>query len=250
MNSLKKADGNMDLNKTKTEKKQKRLARIKLAIMILIIITIPCYAYFFHPELIQTIKDPDAIAAFIEEYKYAGIPIYLGMNVLQVICSLPGQVFHIAGGYVFGILPALVLAFAGVCIGSTCSYGIAHSIGRESVHVLFGEKKVTKLLDQVNSKKGAAILFCGYLIPGMPKDILNYVAGLSNIKYRPYIVMCMVGRLPGMIASIVVGNQVFDGNYKVAVIISVCVLIVCVVCLLKRHKLIAVFEKFYSKLTK
>ena len=240
----------MNSKEKDTDKKQKRIARTKLAVMILMIIAVPCYAYFFHPEWIQLIKNPDAMAALIEKYRTAGMPVYLGLNVIQVICSLPGQVFHIAGGYVFGGGIALVLAFTGVFIGSSCAFAIAHNIGRESVHVLFGEKKVTGLLDQLNSAKGAAILFCGYLIPGMPKDLLNYVAGLSDIKYKPYIVMCMMGRLPGMIASIVIGNQVFDGQYTSAFVIAACMVVICSFCLVFRHKLIAAFEKFYRRLIK
>lgn len=241
---------NMESKQRNTDRKQKRIARIKLAVMIMIIIAIPCYAYFFHPEWIQLIKDPDAMAALIEKYRNAGMPVYMGLNVIQVICSLPGQVFHIAGGYVFGGGIAFLLAFTGVFIGSSCAYGIAHNIGRESVHVLFGEKKVTGLLDQINSTRGAAILFCGYLIPGMPKDILNYVAGLSDIKYKAYIVMCMIGRMPGMLASIIIGNQVFDGDYTSAVVIAVVMIATCTICLIFRHRLIAAFEKGYSRLIK
>ena len=62
--------------------------------------------------------------------------------------------------------------------------------------------------------------------------------------------MCMMGRLPGMIASIVIGNQVFDGQYTSAFVIAACMVVICSFCLVFRHKLIAAFEKFYSRLIK
>ena len=75
----------MNSKEKDTDKKQKRIARTKLAVMILMIIAVPCYAYFFHPEWIQLIKNPDAMAALIEKYRTAGMPVYLGLNVIQVI---------------------------------------------------------------------------------------------------------------------------------------------------------------------
>ena len=57
----------MNSKEKDTDKKQKRIARTKLAVMILMIIAVPCYAYFFHPEWIQLIKNPDAMAALIEK---------------------------------------------------------------------------------------------------------------------------------------------------------------------------------------
>ena len=229
------------------EKKQKRIARIKLGTIILVLIAIPCYEYFFHPELIDLVKSPRTLMNSIAGYKAFSVPIYIGANILQVVCSLPGQVFHLAGGYLFGFWLGLLLSFVGVTIGAACAYFIASKLGHDAVFTLFGEKKVTQLLEQLNSKKGIIVLFVGYLIPGMPKDLINYVAGLSGIKFRPYIILCMCGRLPGMMASLIIGNQVFDGQYTSAVIIAACVLAACAAALIFRKQIIDLFGKFYDK---
>ncbi|MBQ0079573.1 MAG: VTT domain-containing protein [Eubacterium sp.] len=229
------------------ELRAKRIARIKLLAIVTIVIIVPIFIFVRHPEAIQFLKDPHQIESFLGEHKYIGMPIFLLCNIVQVIFSLPGQVFQLAGGYVFGFFLGLILSFIGVAIGATCAYFISRELGHDAMHTLFGESKVTQYLEQLNSKKGIIILFIAYLIPGMPKDLFNYVAGLSDIRFKPFIMVCMAGRLPGMCASLIIGNTVVDGHYATAVTLAFVVLFLCGLGLKMRHRLIDVFGVIYDK---
>lgn len=227
--------------------KAKRLAIFKLLVIAAIIIVVPVYIMVMHPEVISFVKDPARMEAFLNAHRTIGIPLFIALNIFQVLCSLPGQVFQLAGGYVFGFFLGLLLSVIGVAIGASCAFFIAHKLGNEAIHTLFGEAKVTQHLDQLNSKKGVIVLFVAYLIPGMPKDLFNYVAGLSDIRYKPFIIICMAGRLPGMCASLLIGNQVVSGQYTSAIIVAIIVLILCALGLLFRHRIVEASGKFYDK---
>ena len=234
-------------NRNSDTKREKLAALIKLLIVLAVLISIPLYIYVGHPELVHEYMNVEAIRRLLTEYRGHSALIFLGLNVIQVICSLPGQVFQLAGGYAFGFWLALLLTLIGVTVGSTIVYFLSRKLGHDAIRTLFGGSKVTKLLDDLNSRKGIVILFVGYLIPGMPKDLLNYVSGLSDIKYRPFILLSMTGRLPGMLTSLFIGNELTDGNYTRAIIVAVCVVVAAGICLLRRAQITEVFGNFYDK---
>ncbi|MBQ9707591.1 MAG: TVP38/TMEM64 family protein [Firmicutes bacterium] len=254
LRDLEKNDRKDDINKENVSgsgsKKEKRLAAVKLLVILAILAAIPLYMYIAHPDLVREYMNAEAIKGLLEDYKGYSILLFLGLNVLQVIFSLPGQVFQLAGGYAFGFWLALLLSVAGVATGSSIVYFISRKLGHDAIRTLFGGSKVTNLLDQLNSRKGIVILFVGYLIPGMPKDLLNYVSGLSDIRYKPFILLSMTARLPGMIASLFIGDALTDGNYTRAIIVAVCVIIAAGICLIKRGKITEAFGDFYDKYVK
>ena len=229
------------------DKKSKLIAVIKLAVIVLVIISVPLYLYFTHPEIIREYSDADAIKGLLLSYKKESALIYLGLNIFQVICSLPGQIFQLAGGYAFGFWLALPLTIIGVFIGCSIAFTVSKKLGHDAIRTLFGGKKVTELLDKLDSEKGIVILFVAYLIPGMPKDLVNYVAGLTDIRYRAFIILCMCGRLPGMMVSLFIGSSVTNGNYTRAIIAAVCVLAAAGICLIKREAIISAFHRFYNE---
>ena len=200
------------------DKKSKLIAVIKLAVIVLVIISVPLYLYFTHPEIIREYSDADAIKGVLLSYKKESALIYLGLNIFQVICSLPGQIFQLAGGYALGFWLALPLTIIGVFIGCSIAFTVSKKLGHDAIRTLFGGKKVTELLDKLDSEKGIVILFVAYLIPGMPKDLVNYVAGLTDLSLVEWFLICTVGRLPGIFLTALAGHAAGETNYRAAVI--------------------------------
>ena len=62
------------------------------------------------------------------------------------------------------------------------------------MHLIFGEEKIKSMLETLNSKKAVVLVFLIFLIPGVPKDLCNYVAGLSEMKLKPFLIVSLIGR--------------------------------------------------------
>ena len=56
-------------------------------------------------------------------------------------------------------------------------------------------------------------------IPGTPKDLLSYFAGLTDIKLGRWLVISTIARLPSVITSTIGGNAVGEQNYLFAVLV-------------------------------
>ena len=59
-------------------------------------------------------------------------------------------------------------------------------------------------------------VFPGVLIPGSPKDVLSYAAGLMKLSLPSWIVINLIGRIPGILLSVLGGDRVMRGDYLLA----------------------------------
>lgn len=223
----------------------------KFALLLVIIIGIPTYIYFCHYELIAQMSSLKSVKGILNEYKGYSIIVYLLAQIIQIIiCIIPGQWLQFAAGYTFGFWQGLLLSLIGAAIGSVISYFLAKLLGQGILYLLFEKEKLDSFIEKLNSKKAIVATFVIYLIPGLPKDACSYAAGISNMKLKAFLIVSMLGRIPGMVGSLLIGKQVGLGSYTVAVIIGISAVILCILGVFFRNKITDVLNKVYEKLYK
>lgn len=221
----------------------------KFLLLLIILIGIPLYLYFFHRDIIEQFSTLEDVNAFFREYRTQSIFIYVAVQILQiVICVIPGQWLQFAAGYMYGFWIGYLLSLAGALIGTVITYYLARILGHDIMHLIFSEEKIRKMLKTLNSKKAVVLVFLLYLIPGFPKDICSYVAGLSELKLKPFLIISLIGRSPGMMGSLLIGRQVEVGGYVSAVVIAAIALILCLLGIAFRKQITAFMDKAYHKL--
>ena len=235
-----------------TEKNQRArliLSVIKISLLVLIVVGIPLYLYFFKLEWLRGFRDIDKIVEFLNSYKSESALIYIAFQIIQIVISvIPGQVFQVAAGYLFGFWNALLYAMVGAVIGTGLSFMLARLLGRDFLHIFFGEKKMSYYIERLNSRQAYTIIFFLYLIPGIPKDMLSYAAGASEMRFKPFILLASVGRLPGMIGCLLIGTMVENGKYVgVGILLGIAV-VACILCVLFRKRINVFLDKFYDKI--
>jgi len=130
-----------------------------------------------------------------------------------VIFALPGEVSQVAGGYLFGFGLGSLLSVVGIALGSAIAFGLSRWLGVAFVHRIAGPATVAKFDRLMASPKFIGSLFLLFLIPGIPKDILCYVAGLSQVKFFAFLGLSVVARLPGIFGSSLIGKALFQGDW-------------------------------------
>ena len=152
-------------------------------IAILLIFTYVGYQYFF--KYSDVIKNPNIMKEIVLSYGNFSILVFIFLQVLQVVVFfIPGEFIQISGGYIFGTFWGGVISLIGITLGSTMVYLIAKDYGKPLVEKLMLKKEIKlfkKILD-VGSKR--IVVFMFYLIPGIPKDALAYICGVSNISFK------------------------------------------------------------------
>ena len=212
--------------------------------LVSIIIVTPLLIYRFFPQLIEMLRNIDELDAFLERNKVTGAFIYIGFQILQVVISvIPGEAVQIAGGYLYGVLAGSILSFIGIGIGSFISFYIARFLGHSAVEGIFGKKQVDKFMNFFSKPKAKILLFLLFLLPGMPKDLLVYVAGISDLRMRSFMMISMTARIPAIVASMLMGSMLRSRSYLPLILVSAATVILFLLGILFRKQIFTYIER-------
>jgi uncharacterized membrane protein YdjX (TVP38/TMEM64 family) len=91
-------------------------------------------------------------------------------------------------------------------------------LGKHWVRRVVPQTKIKKY-DHLVRHQGILVVFVLFLFPGFPKDYLCLILGLSTIPMRVFLLMALVGRIPGTLMLSLQGALVFEKNYFIFVVI-------------------------------
>ena len=205
------------VKRTLTEKQKKTLSLAAVVIFILLSLAL---AWFVGRPLIRFARQPEQFRAWVEGHGLWAPLAYAAMVFLQVVVAvIPGEPLEIAGGYAFGAWQGTALCLAGAVLGSVAVFALVRRWGRGLVEVFFPADKLEKLHFLLRtSPKRTALLWLIFTVPGTPKDLLCYFAGLTDLPWRTWLLIATVGRLPSIVTSTVGGSALGEQNYRAAVI--------------------------------
>jgi uncharacterized membrane protein YdjX (TVP38/TMEM64 family) len=130
------------------------------------------------------------------------------LMILQaVIAPLPAFLITASNGLVFGVYWGTVISWVGAMLGALISFMISRLFFETFAKRLLGEKKSMKYLDRMSSKYGFKVVLIARLLPFISFDLISYVAGLSSIKLRPFLLATGIGMLPATLVYTVVGYE-------------------------------------------
>ncbi len=147
--------------------------------------------------------------------------LFIAVQIIQVVVFvIPGEVAQIAGGYLFGVLLGTLLSVTGILIGSTIAFFLARLLGVPFVHALFPAERIQRIEKLLATRGSRAVFFLLFLIPGIPKDILCYAAGLTPIGFPFFILASFAGRLPGILGSALIGDAAAGKRWLLVGLVS------------------------------
>ena len=232
-------------------KLKKYVALLKLCLLVSILTGLSFAVYRFFPDLVIIFQDLDSLNAYLEQYKAASVLIYIALQVIQVVISvIPGQILQFAAGYIYGFPIGTLLSLLGIALGTIVTFYMARLLGKEAMHVLFGEERITKYINLLNSKRAYIILLVFFVIPGIPKDLLSYAAGVSEIKIKPFLLISLVGRSPALMVTIAMSRMLYNGSYTELILLIAVSFLLFLIGIIKREKLIRYTNALYERLVR
>ncbi len=168
---------------------------------------------------------PEAFHAFIGSLGLLGPVIYISLFIIRPFFLISSIALFIAGGLAFG--PVLGPSFAafGAAIGGSIGFFFARFMGHEYI---YGKLKTKKHFIE-NQNFSFSIVLLLSLLPLMPVTLINIGAGLSDMKYRPYILAHMLGVTPRAFAYGFFGSTLFATGtlkFKIALILILIMVLV------------------------
>lgn len=204
-------------DKIKINKDSMKFKIIAFVIFALFIIGLTIAAVPF----IKLVKTPEGrvrLENFITSYKAFGVVIFLFIQALQVVVAIIPPI-QIIGGMVFGGIFGGILSCLGVYIGTAMVFGLVRLCGRPLVEAIVDKKHIRKFKFFEDEERLEHILFILFLIPGTPKDSLAYLAPLTKIDFRKFMLTVMPARIPAIVISTFLGSSIRGGHPVIAAIL-------------------------------
>jgi len=224
------------------KKKSNIMSKI-LLVSLGIIVLIPVIKYL--PDILRLTVSINEFREYIISTGTLGPIVFTLFQILQVVIApIPGEVIQIAGGYIYGVTLGTLYSIVGMMIGAVIAFYFTRFLGGTLVERLLQKSKSKWLTGMMDNKKFSIFLFIVFIIPGLPKDLLIYAAGLTPIKPLRFFTILLVARFPWLLASVSIGANMYEKNYVSTIIISAISVIAFILGLIYKDKLINKLSKF------
>ena len=208
------------MDKKHLSKKQQKY--VGIAAIAIAVIATALIIWLAGVPLVKFASEPEKFRQWVDDNGIWSRFAYMGMVILQVVIAvLPGEPFEIAAGYAFGAVEGSLLCIAASTLGSITVFLLVRYFGVPLVEVFFSEEKLRRIKFLKTTPKRDFIFFIIFMIPGTPKDLLCYFAGLTNIRFPVWLLICSLGRLPSIVTSTIGGNALGTKNYWGAILVFV-----------------------------
>jgi uncharacterized membrane protein YdjX (TVP38/TMEM64 family) len=169
--------------------------------------------------------------------------IFIGLQALQVIVApIPGEVTGILGGYLFGEWLGFLYSTIGLTLGSVAAFGVGRWLGVRYVSGLVSPE-VWEKLGFIVEAEGTILCLIVYLIPGLPKDLVCYLFGVSPMPFWVFTLISTLGRMPGTWVLSAQGGHTAAGNYLEVILLTAIVVAVALPLYYYRNRMMGRFQR-------
>ncbi|MGP4069711.1 TVP38/TMEM64 family protein [Halobacillus sp. B29] len=182
--------------------KWKSLIRALVFVIVFLVI-----AWFIRQQFDVT---ADSIRSFILSFGFYGPLLFMGLYAIGPIVVFPTSILSLAAAFAYGLWPGMLYIVIGATAAGITGYVMGRFFG-DSV-LKFQESKWSEKIYYRMKERGFLYVFVLRLIPIVGFDILSYLAGVTRVKLRSFIIATIFGMLPGTFAYSLVGTSLASGD--------------------------------------
>jgi phospholipase D1/2 len=175
-------------------------ARKRLVLAMGILATVGALSAAWHWGPLADWLDRESLTAAARYLQQApATPLWvLGAYLAAALTATPITLMILVTGLVFGPVQGFCYALSGSLLGAAATFGLGHTIGRDLVRRVAGER--LNALSRWLRHRGLIAIIAVRLVPVAPFTVVNLVAGASHIRFRDFLLGTVFGMLPGTTA--------------------------------------------------
>jgi uncharacterized membrane protein YdjX (TVP38/TMEM64 family) len=203
-----------------------------------VLVESPGWAY-----LVRLYEDKRVLKQTLREWGILAPIFFIVLQALQVVFSpIPGEATGFLGGFLFGVWGGFIYSTIGLTLGSVGAFAIGRWVGARFVRKMVS-KETWDRMGFIVEAEGAILCFIIYLIPGLPKDIVCYLFGISPMPMWVFALVSGLGRMPGTWILSAQGAHTAAGQYIQAVLITAIAVAVALPLYYYRHRIMAWMQR-------
>jgi len=197
-----------------------RATKIVRIVFLAILLGGSIYLLYEHSDWF---KNPRAMRAEVLTWGAWGPIAYVMLFAVGPSFLVPGAVMTIAGGLAFGALWGSIWSLVGANLGALIAFAAGRFLGRSFVDALTPHR-FRHLLDRL-VRNGFFVILYLRIVPVIPYNALNLLAGASPIEFQDYISASLIGMIPGTILFAFLGDALWhptSPRFFIAIAMIVC----------------------------
>jgi uncharacterized membrane protein YdjX (TVP38/TMEM64 family) len=178
----------------------RHVVRVAAAVLVLAVLVIAARTQLHHvPSVLAWVRAQGWLAPFA----------YGAIYALAVPLLVPGSLLTLTAGALFGLWPGVPVVFCGALAGSSFAFLISRYVARPWVEAWAGQHPKFAAIDRAVAADGPRIVFLLRLTPLVPFTALNYLLGLTRLRWRD-MMLAAPGMLPGTVLYVYYGHVIGD----------------------------------------
>lgn len=157
------------------------------------------------PTVEQVRAHRQQLLALIRMHYLASVLAFIGLYCTTALVVPGALVLSVAGGLMFGTVPAAIYLNIGATVGAVLAFLAARFTLKEKIQRRFKEQLVR--FNHEMERHGPNYLLVLRLIPVLPFFVVNYGAGISKVRLRTFVWTTSLGILPGSFIHTYIGHQ-------------------------------------------
>ena len=200
------------------EKASRRL--IIFVIFFLVLLAVAGLLFLHFAREIQTPEFREMFSSWIESLGFMGVLLFFCIQVTQnLLAVIPGGPIQVIAGAAFGTWKGLFILQAGCITAAFIIFTLVKKFGSPLITRFLGADVLEAWAFLKDEKKAAQLTFILFIIPGVPKDALTYVAATTKFSLKQFLPISIIARFPGMFLSTLMGDAAMQGNWVLFAII-------------------------------
>src|SRR5207249_3852011 len=129
--------------------------------------------------------------------------------LLFALCNvllLPGGILCVGSGFLFGLWWGFLIVFAGNVLGAAISFALSRWVAGRWFRRRLSQNATLRALEPALERERWKIILLSQLHPLFPTSLLNYLYGLTRIRFGTYMLWASIGRMPGLFLYAYVGT--------------------------------------------
>lgn len=166
-----------------------------ISVYVLLLFCLVLIFIFQRTGFFEVINSSEKLQSYLEKAG-AWMPIaYIVLQYLQVILlPIPSVVSTVAGVALFGPFKTMLFSLLGILPASVTAFFIGRKLGNKAVSWIVGEETLNKWQNKLKGKDNL-LLTIMFVLPMFPDDVLCFIAGLSSMSTKYFLIMILISRV-------------------------------------------------------
>ena len=176
---------------------------IVISLLFVALVTAALVYFDAHEEVLRLLNWLDAQGIW-------GPLLFVLLMVLVVVLVLPGVLFTIGAGFIFGVVEGTFYVVVGTTLGATLAFLIARYLFGDRASQFVLQHARLRLVSEELTPQGWKIVLLSRLVPFFPFKLSNYFFGLTKFSLRGFMGGTFVGIIPLSLHNVYLGSIAAD----------------------------------------